>query len=354
MSNEREPLIVIVGGFLAAGKTTLILAAGQELTKRGLRIAALFNDQGRDLVDSHYAASIGVRSGEVVGGCFCCRLTDLVEQVKRLQEFAPDVIFAEPVGSCTDLAATIIRPLRELRWEKNIRFRLAPLTVLVDPARARELLADSGDISMRFLFEKQIQEADIICMTKSDVSPSYPEVDAVQVRQISSRTGQGVAAWLDEILGGTIVGGERALAIDYEQYAKAEAALAWLNLRAELKLSEAHSPAMLLGPFLDAVSKALHAAGIPIAHLKAIISGPAGLVKATIAAHGQEPELEGDLDASPAYQLELLLNLRAAGGPAIVGALVQKELQSLNEGIVMMNIDCFQPGTPVPERRIFV
>ena len=354
MTSERDPTIVIVGGFLAAGKTTLILAAARELSGRGLRIAALFNDQGHDLVDSRYAASIGVRSGEVVGGCFCCRLSNLVEQVERLHEFAPDVIFAEPVGSCTDLAATVIRPLRELRWEKNFRFRLAPLTVLVDPVRAHELLADGGDISMRFLFEKQIQEADLICITKSDVSPSYREVNAAQVRQISSRTGQGVAAWLDEILGGTMAGGERALAIDYEQYAKAEAALTWLNLRAQLRLSEAHSPAMLLGPFLEAVSEALHAAGILIAHLKAIICGPTGFVKATIVAHGQEPELEGNLDASPAYELELLLNLRATGEPEIVRTLVQNKLQPLNEGIVMMSIDCFHPGTPVPERRIFV
>ena len=352
MSGEHETAIVIVGGFLAAGKTTLILTAAQELSKRGLRVAALFNDQGHDLVDSRYASSVGVRSGEIVGGCFCCRLSDLVEQIEKLKEFSPNVIFAEPVGSCADLAATVIRPLRELRWEKNFRFRLAPLSVLVDPKRARELLADDGDLSMRFLFEKQIQEADVVCFTKSDVSASYPEVNAAHVRQISARTGQGMAAWLDEVLGGAMAGGERGLTIDYEDYAKAEAALAWLNLRAELTLREARSPAMLLGPFLDAVAEALHDADMPIAHLKAIVSGPTGFVKAAIAAHGQEPELEGNLDASPANEFELLLNLRVVGEPEKVQALVQERLRPLKEEITVMHLDCFRPGGPVPERRI--
>lgn len=352
MSSEREPAIVIVGGFLAAGKTTLILSVAQMLSKRGLRIAALFNDQGHDLVDSRYAENIGVRSGEVVGGCFCCRFSDLVGQIENLKEFSPDIIFAEPVGSCTDLAATVIRPLRELRWERNFRFRLAPLSVLVDPERARELLADDGDVSMRFLFEKQIQEADLVCFTKSDVSSSYPEINAAHVRQISARTGQGMAAWLDEVLGGTIAIGERVLPIDYEQYAKAEAALAWLNLRAEMRLRVAHSPAMLLGPFLDSVAEALHDADMPVAHLKAIVSGPTGFVKAAIATLGQEPELEGNLDASPANKLELLLNLRAVGEPAKLRALVLEKLGHLNEETTMMDINCFRPGAPVPELRI--
>lgn len=352
MGIEKEPTIVIVGGFLAAGKTTLILSAAQMLSKRGLRVAALFNDQGYDLVDSRYAASVGVRSSEVVGGCFCCRLSDLMEQIENLKRFSPDVIFAEPVGSCTDLAATVIRSLHELRWERDLRFRIAPLSVLVDPKRARELLADDGNISMRFLFEKQIQEADLVCCTKSDVSASCPELNALHVRQISARTGQGMLAWLDEVLGGTLAAGERALRIDYEQYAKAEAALAWLNLRAELRLRKAQSPAMLLGPFLDSVAEALHDADMPIAHLKAIVSGPTGFVKAAIATLEQEPELEGNLDASPANEFELLLNLRAVGEPAKLRVLVLEKLELFKEEIILMDIDCFRPGTPVPELRI--
>src|SRR6516225_99483 len=62
------------------------------------------------------------------GGCFCCRFSDLMEVADRLREHEPDVIFGEPVGSCTDLSATTIAPIRTTHLD---RYRLAPLTVVV-------------------------------------------------------------------------------------------------------------------------------------------------------------------------------------------------------------------------------
>jgi Ni2+-binding GTPase involved in maturation of urease and hydrogenase len=352
MNQEYKPWIVLVGGFLASGKTTLILAAARELGSRGLRCAALFNDQGHDLVDSRYAESIGMRTGEVEGGCFCCRFSDLVDQVRQLRAFAPDVVFAEPVGSCTDRAATVLRPLRELRWEAGTGFRLAPLTVLVDPERARTLLGAGGDISMRFLFEKQMQEADLVCFTKSDLYPVTPELNLPHFRQLSAKSGKGVKEWIDEVMGGTTLAGERPLEIDYEEYAKAEASLAWLNLTADLRLHKAQSPAMLLGQLFEDLDRELDSKDIPIAHMKVIVSGPTGFLKAAIAGHGKGPELEGNLDASPANELELLLNLRASGDPEIVRDLVERRMSWFGDQIAHLEVACFRPGAPVPERRI--
>lgn len=352
MNHQREPWIVVVGGFLASGKTTLILAAAQELERRGLRCAALFNDQGSDLVDRHYAANSGLFSGEVVGGCFCCRFSNLVEEIHRIQAFGPDVIFAEPVGSCTDLAATVLRPLRELPWEDGARMRLAPLTVLADPKRVRALLAGDAVSEMRYLFEKQIQEADLVCFTKSDLYPDIPPLNLPHVRQLSARTGQGVAAWLDEVLSGAITAAGQPLDIDYIEYARAEAALAWLNLHAEFHLREPQSPAMLLGPLFDEIDNALSLTGAPIAHMKAIVSTRTGFVKAAIAAHGQEPVLEGNLDASPASRLEFVLNLRAEGQPETIRRLVERPLRKFGSQLTEMELNCFSPAPPVPEQRI--
>ena len=52
MNPITKPWVVLVGGFLGSGKTTLILAAARELERRGLRSAMVWNDQGGDLVDS--------------------------------------------------------------------------------------------------------------------------------------------------------------------------------------------------------------------------------------------------------------------------------------------------------------
>ncbi len=339
---------MLVGGFLGAGKTTLILAAARELGRRGLRSAMVWNDQGKDLVDSRYAAQSGMRSGEVTGGCFCCRLSALIGAIGDLRAHAPDVIFAEPVGSCTDLSATVLRPLLEYRDT----YQISPLTVLVDPLRARGMLEADADPDMRFLFDKQLQEADLVCFTKSDLYPEYAETATPHVRQLSAKTGQGVAAWLNEVLSGTISTGDHALVIDYSEYARAEAALAWLNVRAVFEPQGGLSPAMLLGPLIDRIDSALTAEHISIAHLKAIVTSPTGFLKAAICGNGREPMVEGDLDASPAARLELLLNLRAVGDPSLVRKIVERELHPLDYGASQCAIDCFSPAAPVPERRI--
>jgi G3E family GTPase len=238
-----KPTIVFVGGFLGAGKTTLILAAARELKRRGMRCAAILNDQSDALVDTQLAELQGVPSGEVTAGCFCCRLSDLTAQLEAMLAHAPDVIFAEPVGSCTDISATVLHPL----LAQHDLYRLAPFTVLVDPQRAEALMQTGVDANIAFLFHKQLQEADLVCVTKSDLRAKLPELGTPHVRQISARTGQGVAAWLDEVLAGELSAQKDVLDIDYERYALAEAALAWLNFRAVFESRMPISPGMLLG-----------------------------------------------------------------------------------------------------------
>jgi hypothetical protein len=345
---NRRPWIAIVGGFLGAGKTTFILAAAKELEHRGIRSAVIMNDQGNELVDTGYVTQNGMQSGEVTGGCFCCKFSDLLQVIGELSAYAPDVIFAEPVGSCTDISATILHPLLEYRD----KFRLAPFTVLVDPERARSLLTDDADPDLSFLFNKQLQEADLVCWTKSDMYPDHPKISAQHVRQVSARTGQGITPWLDEIFSGTLNVASEILDIDYEQYARAEAALAWLNLQVTIEPRVPSSSAVILGPLLDRLDREFTANRIAIVHLKAIIDSPAGFLKAAMCANGQEPAVEGALDASPASQHELLLNLRAVGSAQQVRDIAEREINRIDAKLTGLHIDCFHPAAPKPERRM--
>jgi CobW/HypB/UreG, nucleotide-binding domain len=342
-----KPSLVFVGGFLGAGKTTLILAAARELNKRGIRCAAILNDQSDALVDTQLAELHGVPSGGVTSGCFCCRLSELTVQLDAMRTYAPDVIFAEPVGSCTDISATVLHPLLQ-----DGVYRLAPLTVLVDPVRAETLMQTGADEDIAFLFRKQLQEADLVCLTKSDLYPQPPDLDIPNVRQISAQSGQGVAAWLDEVLVGEVSAHKDVLDIDYERYAQAEAALAWLNFRATFAPAAAVSPAMLLGPWLDGIDHALENAGIQIVHLKVLVEASTGYVKAAMCANGQEPVVEGVLDASPSSHYEITLNLRAVGDPDTLTAIVERELQRLDGEFTERVMRCFRPAAPRPERRV--
>lgn len=344
-----RPWIVVVGGFLGAGKTTLLLAAAAELARRGLRPAIILNDQGDALVDTALARLNELPSGEVTGGCFCCRFSELMDVVDRLRAFSPSVILAEPVGSCTDISATVLRPLREY----GEIYRIAPLTVLVDPARASELSREGADRGLRFLFENQLREADLVCFTKSDISPECPAIAQDRsVRQVSAKTGQGIEAWLDEVLSGSLSAGARVLDIDYEQYAQAEAALAWLNLQVRIRPKMPVPPSLVLGPLLDRVDASLTAAGISIVHLKAIVQAQTGFLKAAIYGNGQQPSVEGNLDASPAPVHELLVNLRALGSAGQVNEIMERDIRLMGWELANLEIACFHPAAPRPERRV--
>ncbi len=337
---SRRPSFVLVGGFLGAGKTSLILAASRVLAGQGIRAAAILNDQGDELVDTRLAGEHHLAADQVTGGCFCCSFSDLLEAAARLEAHDPDVIFAEAVGSCTDLAATVLRPMMR---DCSGQFQAAPLTVLVDPATA----ADSLDPDLEFLFRNQIAEADILCSTKADLGlPAVPGA-----RQLSARTGEGVAEWLDEVLSGGLLAGARVLDIDYARYAQAEAALAWMNCRATVRLRGALSAPMLVGPLVERIDQALTAAAIRIVHLKLIDETPQGYLKAALGGNGREPDAEGALDASPAGVHELLLNLRAAGDPGVLRELVERALADLAGTVEWRSMQCFRPDAPRPERR---
>jgi hypothetical protein len=295
---REQTHLVLVGGFLGAGKTTLILRAARALERRGVRTAMILNDQGDSLVDTSLAREQGFGADQVAGGCFCCRYSDLLDALERVERFSPQVIFAEPAGSCTDIAATVLRPLI-----RESRYRVAPFTVLVDPGRT-----PSG-AGQRFLYEHQLAEADLVVWTKSDLYAG----DGRRGRRLSALTGQGVEAWLDEALSGDGRAGTRIIDVDYRQYAAAEAELAWLNCEAYLECDPPASAAMAAGPLFEALDAALTSEGVGIVHLKMLDRTAEGYIKAAICNNREMPAVEGDLDASPCPAHELLINLRAVG-----------------------------------------
>src|SRR5262249_58693061 len=101
------------------------------------RHTRLVSDWSSDVCSSDLFRSLGVPAGEVAGGCFCCRFDDLVAEADRIiGSQAIDVLLAEAVGSCTDLVATVYRPLHRLFPG---RFELLPFSVLVEPGRVDEM-----------------------------------------------------------------------------------------------------------------------------------------------------------------------------------------------------------------------
>ena len=344
-----KPLIVVVGGFLGAGKTTLLLRAAAQLQAAGRRVAVITNDQGGALVDTRLAAA-AADTEEVAGGCFCCRFSDFLDAADRLRVFDPHVILAEPVGSCIDMVATVLRPIAEYYGD---RYRLAPFTVLVEPQRAREMLGAAADPHLAYLFRNQLAEADLVCFTRADSSGDFPALPSGCAFRLSGTTGQGVSEWLAQVLADGSVCGARPLEnVDYARYAEAEATLGWLNWHATLALDAALSPAQVVGPLLDRLDEALTEAGVAIAHLKAHDQAPTGFIRASLCRNQEEPLVDGMLDASPAREHDLILNLRARGSPEQLRAAMLLATGRLPGTATVLHYECFQPAPPRPQYRL--
>jgi len=359
---------VMIGGFLGAGKTTSILKFAQWLTERGLRVGLVTNDQGGSLVDTALASARQLPVEEIVGGCFCCRFNSLVEAADALVgSAAPDVLIAEPVGSCTDLVATVSLPLEQIYGD---RFAVAPVSVVVDPLRAERVLGlaqASLSEHVCYIYRKQLEEAEIIVINKSDLvdetrllrlHEALAEVaPAARIETCSARDGTGLEPWFEAMLEG--LSQAAAIAeIDYEHYAHGESLLGWLNAEVLIGSSEAEEfdGTALLLDVMQEIRSALAAAGHEIAHLKATLSvegDPFELAAANLVRTDDAPAVSHRL-AEPVDIGRMLLNLRAEASPEALQSAVEKALGSVREArpCEVVHLEHFRPGKPVPTHRL--
>src|SRR5207247_8793598 len=100
---------------------------------------------------------------------FCCKFDDLLDKVDLLRQAErPDVVLAEPVGSCTDLVATVIQPLKDLY---GARFSVAPYLVVFKPSHGLKILRDEAagfSPKAAYIFRKQTEEADGTLINRMD------------------------------------------------------------------------------------------------------------------------------------------------------------------------------------------
>ncbi len=363
---------IMIGGFLGAGKTTAVSRLARYLSDQGLRVGLITNDQGSQLVDTATLASRGFPVEEIPGGCFCCRFNSLVDAAQKLSAATrPDVFIAEPVGSCTDLVATVSYPLRRIYGDQ---FSLAPLSVLVDPIRALRVfgLAEGGNFSdkVRYIYRKQLEEADLIVINKCDLLAA-DQLDRLQTAlekcypdsrrlEISAKLGRGLPEWFQRLTTDH-QSARAAMAVDYDAYAEGEALLGWLNATLQLDATAPFDGNRLLSQFATALQTQLAGQGAEIAHLKMTLDPDGGLgdlAVINLVRNDYRPELSQELQ-DPMQSGQLVLNLRAEGSPEILRRVVEESLAACapKEGNVraaLEHLECFQPGRPQPTHRLAV
>jgi Ni2+-binding GTPase involved in maturation of urease and hydrogenase len=356
----------MVGGFLGAGKTTTLARLARHHVAQGRRIGIVTNDQAQDLVDTNSLRSQGFAVGEVAGACFCCRFNDLMGTVEGLgRDQLPDVILAEPVGSCTDLVATVLQPLKQLY---AARFQIAPYAVILKPSQGRKILKREAGTGFSpkaaYILEKQLEEADLILINRID-ELSAAEVDeldrllaerypATARLRVSAKTGQGFEA-VEEFLAQDGDFGRRVLDIDYDIYAEGEAELGWLNSAVRVTAPAPFALDELLLDLIGRLRDSFIAEGWETAHLKAIglwegFFGVANLVSSQLL---PELSLPSRCQVTAA---DLVINARVACDPDLLRERVQRSLTAACASVGAVadagQTQQFRPGRPQPTHRL--
>ena len=361
-----KPVYIMVGGFLGAGKTSTVSRLAKHYMGQGKKVGIVTNDQTTDLVDTHSLRSQGFDVGEVAGSCFCCNFDALTSTVEGLGEGQlPEIILAEPVGSCTDLVATVIRPLTEVY---GVPLDIAPYGVILKPSHGLRILkGDSGSgfsPKANYIFRKQIEEADFVVINRIDelLAAQVSELQALieqhypgrPVLRCSAKTGDGFAAMIT-MLEQRGQFGRRVMEVDYNIYAEGEAELGWLNSQVEVSGPSEFDLDALLMDLIGRIHSRLLSSGSEAAHLKVIGLCDGSYAVANLVSNSTGPELSLS-SSTKTPSANIVVNARVATDPAELESIVRKELAvvcgaaRLNHNVI--SLQSFRPGRPVPTHRI--
>ncbi len=357
----KSTTLIIAGGFLGAGKTTLLWEAAQKLISRGLSVGLITNDQAPELVDSKLLSLNNLQVAEVSGSCFCCNFNGFTDAIGKIRaEVAADVIIAEPVGSCADLSATIMQPLKQY-WNRDLQ--IAPLSVLADPTRLDSVLAGENaglHPDAAYILRKQLEESDIILINKTDLLSDNQLEDLKQrtaqtfpsatILAISAEKGNGTDEWLSQVTTRQDAG-KRLIEMDYDIYANGEAVLGWLNGTVYLQGSDTDWDTFT-HTLLTNLAARFDEEKLPVGHVKLIAENGSKFIVGNLTGNAGTLSVRGS--AVRSEEIKLIINARVETTPENLDRIVRETLDTLCADSYTPEIISWrylQPGRPQPTHR---
>lgn len=157
----RRTPVTIVGGYLGAGKTTLVNHLLRQT--QGLRLAVLVNDFGELPIDADLITASDEDVISIAGGCVCCSYgSDLMAALMRLPSRIPppEHVLIETSGvALPGAVANSVKLLND--------YTLDGVIVLADAETVR---ARAADRYMGDTIDRQLADADLIVLNKADLA----------------------------------------------------------------------------------------------------------------------------------------------------------------------------------------
>jgi len=353
--------LILAGGFLGSGKTTAIVNASRYFMGNGKRVAVITNDQGEQQVDSAFVKSLGITTREVANGCFCCRLDELTAHLQSLElEHHPAIIFAEPVGSCTDLVATIAKPLTLFHHIDVVISAFADAAMLVSLMEGKASFLEE---EVRYIYKKQLEEADIIVLNKIDLvteeqlaladatlRKDYPGKGILHQNSLDERD---IAKWLKRLNEMSIDKSRKSLSVDYNIYGEGEAKMAWLDKRVTIQ-SPLGNGVFIARQIIRSIFNELNRQNLTIGHLKFFIETAKWSDKVSLTTANTSADFR--MRDEQITAMKLLVNARVQTDPETLKILVDHALRDVKQQhsctITSEGDAAFKPGFPRPTHRM--
>jgi len=152
--------VIVVGGFLGAGKTTLVNHLIRSLPRR---LGIIVNEFGQTGVDGSLIERLDDDVTELAAGCLCCTgRDDLLRALMEIsmREHKPDALIVELSGVAdpTPVLTTLL--------ERSVRaaFRLTTLVAVVDARHVMQTLQDHPEAA------RQLAYANLVVINKTDAA----------------------------------------------------------------------------------------------------------------------------------------------------------------------------------------
>lgn len=161
----------VVGGFLGAGKTTLVNRVLADTG--GERIAVLVNDFGAIAIDASLIARHDGDTIALTNGCICCAVGG------EFAEALPPLLTADPpLDRVLVEASGVADPARIAQYGTLPGFRLDGVIVVVDASSLAEQLAHPAVAPH---IEQQLRSAHVVLMSKVDLLSPDALTEALQL-----------------------------------------------------------------------------------------------------------------------------------------------------------------------------